>query len=108
MARWKLYIAGPPGRREEDSRVVSMDLPFEWGTAGSAVAYHAAKRLAARGERVHEDRILALPDRPHRPDPLRHEKRRRRANVARPHATAKRKRSSRGSRRAGRRSRRSR
>jgi len=100
MARWKLYIAGPRGRREEESRVVSMELPYEWGTAGSAVAYHAAKRLPG----VNEDRILALPDRPNRPDPLRHEKRRRRANVARRTASAK-KRSSRGSRRAGRRSR---
>jgi hypothetical protein len=63
MARWKIYVAGPPGRREEGSEVLEMELPLEHGTAGSAVAYHAAKELRRRGRRVSEDRILALPSR---------------------------------------------
>jgi hypothetical protein len=52
-AKWNIHVAKGP---KEGVHV--LELPFAWGTSGSAVAYHASKIL-----RVPERLILALPHR---------------------------------------------
>ena len=50
---WNIHVASGP-----KAGVHVLELPFEYGTAGSAVAYRASKIL-----RVPERLILALPNR---------------------------------------------
>lgn len=51
MHPWDIYVA--KGKREGHHRLM---LPFERGTSGTAVAYHAAKIL-----KVPEKLVLAIP-----------------------------------------------
>ena len=53
--KWNIYITGPKGRREEDSRTVSLELPLRRGDNSSAAL------MASRQLDVPESRIMALP-----------------------------------------------